>query len=41
VVKIGRTTSVNPGSEYGEGVLRGCLLTLARDEVKNYQLTAG
>jgi Icc-related predicted phosphoesterase len=41
VVKIGRTTSVNPGSEYGEGVLRGCLLTLARDEVKDYQLTAG
>jgi Icc-related predicted phosphoesterase len=41
VVKIGRTTSVNPGSEYGEGVLRGCLLSLARDEVKHYQLTAG
>jgi uncharacterized protein len=41
VVKIGRTTAVNPGSEYGEGVLRGCLLTLGRDEVKNYQLTAG
>jgi len=41
VIKIGRTTSVNPGSEYGEGVLRGCLLTLARDEVKHYQLTAG
>ena len=41
VVKIGRTTAVNPGSEYGEGVLRGCLLTLAKDEVKNYQLTAG
>ena len=41
VVKIGRTTSVNPGSEYGEGVLRGCLLSLAKDEVKSYQLTAG
>ena len=41
VVKIGRTTSVNPGSEYGEGVLRGCLLTLAKDEVKHFQLTAG
>ena len=41
VVKIGRTTAVNPGSEYGEGVLRGCLLTLSKDEVKNYQLTAG
>jgi Icc-related predicted phosphoesterase len=41
VVKIGRTVSVNPGSEYGEGVLRGCLLTLTRDKVKNHQLTAG
>jgi Icc-related predicted phosphoesterase len=41
VVKIGRTISVNPGSEYGEGVLRGCLLNLAKGEVKTYQLTAG
>ena len=40
-VRIGRTLSVNPGSEYGEGVLRGCLMTLARNEVKSYQLTAG
>jgi Icc-related predicted phosphoesterase len=28
LVKIKRTTVVNPGSEYGEGVLRGCILTL-------------
>jgi len=41
VVKIGRTVSVNPGSEYGEGVLRGCLLTLTGGRVKNHQLTAG
>ncbi|HEY4162180.1 MAG TPA: hypothetical protein VGM59_03900 [Dongiaceae bacterium] len=41
VVKLGRTTSVNPGSEYGEGVLRGCLVTLGKDEVKHYQMTAG
>ncbi len=41
IVKIGRTTSINPGSEYGEGILRGCLLTLGKDEVKSYQLTAG
>ena len=40
-MKIGRTTSVNPGSEYGEGVLRGCLLTLTKDQVKHHQLTAG
>ena len=30
----GRTVSVNPGSEYGEGILRGCLLTLTKDQVK-------
>jgi Icc-related predicted phosphoesterase len=41
VVKLGRTTSVNPGSEYGEGVLRGCLITLGKDEVKHHQMTAG
>jgi Icc-related predicted phosphoesterase len=40
-VRLGRTLSVNPGSEYGEGVLRGCLITLARDQVKSHQLTAG
>ena len=27
-VKIGRTTAINVGSEYGEGVLRGVLLTI-------------
>lgn len=41
VVKLGRTTSVNPGSEYGEGVLRGCLITLGKDEVNHHQMTAG
>lgn len=41
VVKIGRTTSINPGSEYGEGVLRGCLVTLGRDGVRGQQMTAG
>lgn len=41
VTKIGRTTAVNPGSEYGEGILRGCLLTLAPDSVRSFQMTAG
>lgn len=41
VVHMGRTVSTNPGSEYGEGVLRGCLVTLARDKVAGYQLTTG
>ncbi|MEX1173935.1 MAG: metallophosphoesterase [Chloroflexota bacterium] len=39
--KLGRTLCVNPGSEYGEGVLRGCLITIADGEVKSYQMTAG
>jgi Icc-related predicted phosphoesterase len=38
---IGRTISVNPGSEYGEGVLRGAIVTLAGDAVENVQLTSG
>jgi uncharacterized protein len=38
---IGRTVAVNPGSEYGEGLLRGALVTLAGDRVANVQLTSG
>jgi len=41
VAKIGRTLCVNPGSEYGEGILRGCLVTLANGKVEGYQLTSG
>ena len=40
-IKIGRTLCVNPGSEYGEGILRGALVSLAGGEVTGYQLTAG
>ncbi|MES2211314.1 MAG: metallophosphoesterase [Chloroflexota bacterium] len=39
--RIGRTVCINPGSEYGEGVLRGCLLTIAGGKVTSYQMTAG
>jgi Icc-related predicted phosphoesterase len=39
--RLGRTLCVNPGSEYGEGVLRGCLITLADGKVKGYQMTTG
>jgi len=38
---IGRTVSLNPGSEYGEGVLRGAIVTMAGDTVDNVQLTSG
>jgi Icc-related predicted phosphoesterase len=38
---IGRTVAVNPGSEYGEGLLRGAIVTLAGDKVATVQLTSG
>lgn len=41
VIKIGRTTCVNPGSEYGEGILRGCLVNLIEGKVEGYQMTSG
>jgi len=41
LVKIGRTTVINPGSEYGEGVLRGCIVTLEPGKVVGYQMTSG
>ncbi len=41
VVKIGRTTCFNPGSEYASGVLRGVLCELEGDDVKSYLLTSG
>lgn len=41
VAKIGRTTCINPGSEYGEGILRGCLVTFVDGEVRGYQMTSG
>lgn len=39
--RLGRTLCINPGSEYGEGVLRGCLVTIADGAVKGYQMTTG
>lgn len=41
VAKIGRTTCINPGSEYAEGVLRGCLVNFSDGEVVGYQMTSG
>ncbi len=39
--KIGRTLCVNPGSEYGEGLLRGVLANLVDGKVVSYQMTSG
>jgi Icc-related predicted phosphoesterase len=41
VAKIGRTTCINPGSEYGEGILRGCLANFVDGEVQGFQMTSG
>ncbi len=41
VAKIGRTTCINPGSEYGEGILRGCIVTFQDGKVEGYQMTSG
>jgi uncharacterized protein len=40
-VKIGRTTAINVGSEYGEGVLRGVLLTIGDGKLLRYQAVTG
>ena len=41
VAKIGRTTCINPGSEYGEGVLRGCLVNFSGGAIEGFQMTSG
>lgn len=41
VQKVGRTFCVNPGSEYGEGILRGILLTISDTKMKSYVFTSG
>jgi len=41
MAKLGRTTCINPGSEYGEGILRGCLVTFVGGEVQGFQMTSG
>jgi Icc-related predicted phosphoesterase len=41
VQKIGRTTCINPGSEYTEAILRAALITLEKNKVKNYMFVGG
>ena len=38
---LGRTLCVNPGSEYGEGIVRGVLLNINKKGLKNYLFTQG
>lgn len=39
--KIGRTLCINPGSEYGEGILRGAIINLDDKGIKSHLLTQG
>ena len=40
-VTIGRTLCANPGSDYGEGVLRGFLTEIDGEKIKSHMLTTG
>jgi len=39
--KIGRTFAVNPGSEYGEGNLRGAIVNIGDGNIVSWQFTSG
>ena len=41
IVKVGKTVCINPGSEYGEGILRGVIVDLEGEKVKSFLLTSG
>ncbi len=41
VSKVGRTTCINPGSEYGDGILRAALVNLKGHKLQSYQLITG
>jgi Icc-related predicted phosphoesterase len=41
VTTIGRTTCINPGSEYHHGALLGAIVVMRTNEIVNYQLTRG
>lgn len=39
--KVKKTLTINPGSEYSEGVLKGALIVLEHGKVKDYVFTSG
>jgi uncharacterized protein len=41
IARLGRTIAINPGSEYGDGILRGALVKVGEDGIVNHQLTSG
>lgn len=40
-IKIKKTLCINPGSEYGEGILRGVIINLTEKKIKSLMLTSG
>lgn len=40
-VQIGRSFAINPGSEYGEGILHGAIANLGDGEIVSWQMTSG
>jgi uncharacterized protein len=41
VQKVGKTTIINPGSEYSEGILRGVVIMVENGKVQDYVFTSG
>jgi uncharacterized protein len=41
IQKMGKTTMINPGSEYSEGILRGVILDIEKGKLKDYIFTSG
>lgn len=41
IYKLGRTICINPGSEYGQGILRGAIVDLEEKKVADYLLVSG
>jgi len=39
--RIGRTLCMNPGSDYGQGILKGVIVDLDERRIKDYLLTSG
>ena len=41
ITRIGTTVAINPGSDYSGGRIDGCVVDLADDGVKSFQLVSG
>lgn len=40
-MRLGDTLAINPGSEYGQGILRGAIVDVERGSVVRHQITSG